>query len=391
MFLHPFFIGKNMLHLHFWRQTLGVVLGAIILINTQSSCDTQPIDNKLATNKYATNFSIEPRDGYTLLTIPQAWKGATQPVQYALYPRTAPRPTVAHAICIPTPVERIVCTSTIQVAMLDFVGASDKIVGISDGKYLYNTAIKSQLETGKIADLGNDQAFNYEKVLTLAPDVVLIFGLDGASKTAQQLENLHIPTFYLAEFMETTPLGRAEWVRVVAALLGTEPAIATKFQQQIAQPYEQIKQRAQQTQRPSVLTGIAYEGTWYVAGGKSFLAQLVADAGGAYLWRDNAETGGVPMAFEAVYAQALAADVWLNVSEARDLATLRTFDPRYTEFTAFQRGRVFSYAKRVSPSGGYDIFESAVVQPHLVLQDLARIFQTAAPPEDSLFYYTRLR
>lgn len=352
--------------------------------------------SKKASTQYAQNFSIESYSTHQLLSIRSAWKNAGATFRYVLYPRDKPRPVLSEQtdlLYIPVPVQRIVCTSTIQAAMLEFLGLSDKIVAMADAKYAYNAQLLAAVSQGKIADLGNDQQIDFEKLVAAQPDLVLGFGLNEASKLLKRCEQMQIPSLYLAEYTETEPLGRAEWVRVLGALFGKSAEADSLFQTQIVAPYQKIQAQAQSqapTTRPTVFTGIAYEGRWYVAGGKSHLAQQLQAAGGAYLWADNPETGGVGVDFEQVYTKALQADIWLNVSQANDLQTLAKFNPHYADFKAYQNKKVYSYSKRVSPNGGYDIFESAIVQPQLVLRDLSLILNPSAFPNDTLFYYEKL-
>jgi len=350
------------------------------------------VEKTNSTQSYADNFSIEKFADYQLITIKKPWANATQSLRYALYPRQHPRPKLPpDVLLIAVPVQKIACTSTAQVAMLDFVQQTDKIVALSDGKYIYNQIIFNKLAKGEIIDLGNDQSFSYEKLLTAAPDITLVFGLNSESKTAKKLGEMGQNVFYIAEFLETSPLGRAEWVKVVAALLGDEVQQKADilFRDSVEIPYNQIKTQIDKNgKKPTVLTGLAYEGIWYVAGGESFLAKLIADAGGDYLYKNQKTAGSVPFAFEKVYAEAQQADIWLNVSEAQSLDNLKKANALYADFAAFQSKKVFSYHKKVSPNGGFDIFESAILRPHLVLADFYQIIHNQSV--DNLHYYQQL-
>jgi iron complex transport system substrate-binding protein len=371
----------------------------VLLWSCQACQPIEPLPSEKKnqiTAQYAHNFSIERHSGYQLLSIRSAWKNSNGTLRYVLYPRDKPRPLLPeqeNIVYIPVPVQRIVCTSTVQAAMLEFLGLTDKIVAMADAKYVYNTQLLDKVRQGAIVDLGNDQQIDFEKLVAAQPDLVLGFGLNEASKLLRQCEQMQIPNLYLAEYTETEPLGRAEWVRVLGALFGKSAEADSLFQTQIVAPYQKIQTQAQSqapARRPTVFTGIAYEGRWYVAGGKSHLAQQLQAAGGAYLWADNPETGGLALDFEQVYAKALQADIWLNVSQANDLQTLAKFNPHYADFKAYQTKQVYSYSKRVSPNGGYDIFESAIVQPQLVLRDISLILNPSAFPNDTLFYYEKL-
>ena len=236
------------------------------------------VDNNNKKELYATNFSIQEYTDYQLVTIYKTWAGAANEIKYALYPREKPMPNLpADVVAIAVPVQKIVCTSSVQVAMLDFLGETDKIIGLADGKYIYNPLIFNKLENKQIADLGNDNSFNYEKLLALQPEITLVFGLNGDSKIAKKLSELGQKVIYIAEFLETEPLGRAEWVKVVAALLGksTKEKADVLFKDSVEIPYLKIKNQLTNNQKkPTILTGLAYEGIWYVAGGSGELLLL---------------------------------------------------------------------------------------------------------------------
>lgn len=340
--------------------------------------------------QYATNFSVQKKEEQTLIEIQSPWKNAESTKQYLLYPKAKPTPTThPNAIKIGVPVEKIICTSTVDIAFLDALGARDKIVAISNGDYVYNPAIRQAIATQKITEIGGNNTIDYEKALMTQADLAFIYSI-SATNNYKKFEELNIPTVFMADFMEQSPLGRTEWLYFVAHFLGVEEKAATLFDS-IATQYQAIQQKAaQQTNKPTVLTGAVYEGTWYIAGGNSLMAQLIADAGGDYLWSDNQELSGVPLDFEAVYPKAIHADCWINMSHYTNKADLLAADERYEAFQTIQTGRLFNYFKRATPNGGTDIFESAIVHPERVLKDLSLIFQYKNPPASALFYYQQL-
>lgn len=340
--------------------------------------------------QYATNFSIQKKGAQTLIEIASPWKNAKASKKYLLYPKTSATPTThPNAIKIGIPVERVICTSTVDIAFLAALGATDKIVAISNGDYVYNPAIRQAIATQKITEIGGNNTIDYEKALMTQPDLAFIYSI-GANNNYKKFEELGIPTVFMSDFMEQSPLGRTEWLYFVAHFLGLEQQATTLFDT-IATQYQSIKQQAsQQTDKPTVLTGAVYEGTWYIAGGNSLMAQLIADAGGDYLWSDNKELSGVPLDFEAVYPKALEADCWINMSHYTTKAALLAADERYQAFETIQTGRLFNYFKRATPNGGTDIFESAIVHPERVLKDLSLIFKQKNPPAAALFYYQQL-
>lgn len=376
------------------RQCLAslaiLFLGACGAPSSQDPPKEQAESTKIELRE-AQNFGVEQQGELTILRIGQAWPEAKEQFSYVLYPREQEAPKgFPNAIKVPVPVERIICTGTTQIAMLDALGASDKIVGLTNGQYLYNERLRKRLEKGELVDLGNDQSFNYEKLLEANPDLIFSFSI-GNTQQLKKIQELGLPAVLLSEFMEDTPLGRAEWMRFIAYFIGKEELAEAKFDS-LHQEYQALKTKVKQLEAaPTVFTGVAQRGAWYVAGGQSFIAKFIEDAGGSYLWAENEARGGLPLDFEVVLNKAVNADVWLNVVLAQDLQQLKGMDKRYTYFDAYKDEKVYSYTARVSENGGYDFFESAIVRADLVLKDLIHILHPDLLEKEDLYYYQQLQ
>lgn len=355
-----------------------------VVISTQDSISIIP-------RNYATNFVVEKAGENTILTIKTAWKNAQERFQYVLYPKENNEPAgYPDAIKIPIPIGRIISTSTVDIAFLDFLEATDNIVAVSNGSYIYNQAIQNSLKDGRIIEIGATNTVDYERALTTNADAALVYSI-GDQEMYNKFKEMGIPPIMLSDFMEKTPLGRAEWALFVAYLLGKEDLAIAKFEK-IAKEYQTLKLQASlHSYVPTVLTGAVYKGTWYVAGGKSLMATFIKDAGAKYLWANDTTVSGVPLDFEAVYAKALDVDYWINMSHIATKEALVRSEEKYRDFKAFQKGKLYNYYKRATQNGGSDIFESAIVQPQLVLQDMIRIFHNNTIEPDSLFYYKQLK
>lgn len=376
-----------------FRFLLPLLAVGIFSCTAESDSPTQ--DTVAVTEKvdlrYATNFSVEKRGALTILSIGKAWNGASEQFRYVLYPREQHAPKgFPKAQLIPVPIQKLACTGTAHVAMLDLLGVSHKITGLSDSKYIYNPEILQKVKSKEIVPLGNDNALDYEKIIRLQPEVVFSYSI-GRNQHYKKIQDLGIPVVMVSEFMEANPLGQLEWIRFLSYFFDKEVYAKEKCQQ-IFQNYHQLQQQVDSLQlaSPRVLTGSAMEGSWYIAGGKSYMAQFIEDAGGQYIWADEGSKAGVAIDFEAVLAKAQSADIWLNVGRASDLASLGQSDPRYKVFEAYQNGAVYNYTARISPQGGYDFFESAKVRPDLVLKDLVHIFYPQLLPQHQGYYYQQL-
>jgi len=373
------------------------ILFLFITISCTSSTTDTPITETTIDStatiiplQYANNFTVEQDGENTILSIKSAWKGSKEHYKYVLYPKEGEAPSnYPNAVKIAVPVDRIICTSTVDVAFLDFLGVTDKIVAMANGGYVYNEYVRTAQKNGQILEIGGTNTIDYERALTANADIAFVYSI-GDRQTFKKFKEVGIPPVMLSDFMETSPLGRAEWMLFVSYFFGKEKEATEKFNE-VAQQYEALKKEAMlYSSKPTVLTGAVYNGTWHVAGGKSLMATFIKDAGAQYLWADNEEVSGVPLDFEAIYAKALGVDFWINMSHFKSKKDLGDSEPKYRDFKAFQQNNIYNYYKRASDNGGSDIFESAIVQPNLVLEDMMHIFHDKDLKSSDLYYYIPL-
>jgi len=194
-----------------------------------------------------------------------------------------------------------------------------------------------------------------------------------------------------SDYLEQDPLGRAEWGKFIAAFFEKEAEADRLFDEMVAR-YQQAKALTSNLPtRVTVFTNTAYEGTWYMPGGESYIAILLADAGADYLFKDIEGSGAQPLDFEVVLERAKDADYWINVGALSELSALAAMDARYADFRAFQEGKVYTYSKRMNASGAVDYFESGAAAPDVILMDLIKAFYPDLLPEHEFFYYQALQ
>jgi iron complex transport system substrate-binding protein len=346
-----------------------------------------------ATLTHTTGFMVEYHNSYKVITIATPWPGATDAQQYVLVQCGAPMPTgFDSSQIIEVPVQHIATMSTSYLPFLDVYGLLDRLVAVDDVTYVNNPAVLAMAEAGDLAQIGYGAGVNVEQLLELAPDLVMTYGSGSPEYDAHPvLLNAGLQVAVNAEWLETSPLGRAEWGKFIALFFNQEAVAESYFADTVAR-YEALQaQAAAVAEKPTVLTDSAYQGSWYVAGGRSFTAQLLVDAGATYLWADDESTGSIPVAFEAIFDKAADADFWLNVGFVNSLAELQAADERYTDFAAFQNGNVWNNNKRQNANGGNDYYESAVAQPDAVLADLIAIFHPALMPDHAFVYFQQLQ
>ena len=348
------------------------------------------------TIRYAKGFTLEYKDAYKILTVTQPWAGAEQALTYILVPRGSEPPADdGNANVIEVPMRSFVAMSTTYFPFLENIGKLDALVAVDDATYVYNPTVREKAASGEIAVVGGGMggpSANIERLLELDPDVIMtsasgIPELDVYPK----LEEVGLPVVINGDYLEQTPLGRAEWGIFIAAFFDLEQQASQQFDA-LVQRYEEVQALAAGVQeRVTVFTNTDYQGTWYVPAGESYAAILLKDAGAEYLWADQPGTGALPLSFETVFEKAKDADFWLNPGFAASLQDLLAMDARYAEFKAFQTGQVFNYNAKVTDTGGMDYFESGVANPDVILKDLIKIFYPELLPEHTLFYYQQLK
>lgn len=281
--------------------------------------------------------------------------------------------------------ERVVCMSTSHIAMLDILGRVDAIVGVSGKQYVMNERVSGSVE---VYDVGYDSSLDFERLIALDPDVVLMYGVSAENGAVTgKLRELSIPYIYLGDYTEQSPLGKAEWVVAVAEIMGIGERGIEVFAE-IEERYEAVRQSVTVQERPRVMFNTPYQDVWYMPSDDSYMVQLVEDAGGAYIYKGNNPSGGSRgISLEEALLLVNRADIWLNVGQCMSLDELRSAAPHFATTAVVERGDVYNNNRRRSPSGGSDFWESAIVHPDVVLSDLAKIMQGR---DDSLYYHHRL-
>ncbi|MBQ5679112.1 MAG: ABC transporter substrate-binding protein [Rikenellaceae bacterium] len=345
---------------------------------------------------YATGFDISGAEGAasTLITVRNPWQGAEGVEKRLFIAREGERaPEGFEGQVIEGSAERVVCMSSTYVAMIDAIGCTERVVGVSGIDFIYNSRVREAASEGRVHDVGHDSNINFELLLTLRPDVVLLYGVAGENGVANaKLDELNIPYLYLGDYVEESPLAKAEWTVVVAEILGVRERGEELFAG-IENRYLELRKRVEEsaTERPTVMFNTPYRDTWYMPSSRSYAVRIVEDAGGQYVYDGNHGTASQPIDLELAYVLTREADYWINVGQYATLEDLRRDNPRFVGAKAVREGRVYSSDRRSTAAGGSDFWESAVVNPDVVLRDLVAILH----PElnlvsEELTYYKRI-
>ena len=323
----------------------------------------------------------------TLIQVFNPWQGSKEvEMSYFISRNGEQAPTGFTGPTIPAGAKRIVCMSSSYIAMLDALGQVNRIVAVSGIDYVSNPYILAHKDS--IKDMGPEM--NYELLLGLKPDIVLLYGIgDAQTAITDKLKELSIPYIYMGEYLEESPLGKAEWMVVLSELTDSREKGIEIFSE-IPKRYLSLKALTESVgQCPTVMFNMPWNDSWVMPSTKSYMAQLVADAGAEYIYKENSSNSSTPIGLETAYGLIQKADYWINVGSATSLDELKTVNPKFADAKAVRERTVYNNNLRLTPTGGNDYWESAVVHPDMVLRDLIHIFHPELVP-DSLYYYRHL-
>lgn len=284
--------------------------------------------------------------------------------------------------------KRIVCMSSTHVAILDAIDEVRRVVGVSSIEYISNKYIASHKNI--IGDVGFDANVNYELIVALDADLVLLFGMNGASSMEPKLKELGIPFAYVGEYLEESPLGKAEWLVVISEIINKRSEGEELFKA-MPRRYDALKSKVAlaSSENPKVMINAPYGDSWFMASTRSYVARLIEDAGGDYIYKKNTSNISKPIDIEEAYKLVSEADLWLNVGYVSTLKELKSLYPKFTDTHCVEKGNIYNCTKRLNAAGGNDYWESGVVNPDLILRDLIKIFHPELIQED-FYYYNKV-
>jgi iron complex transport system substrate-binding protein len=344
--------------------------------------------------KYAERFHLEKRRNYTLLKIINPWQGADNVNQiYYLVRRGMRVPQeLDSSKVIFVPIRKIICMSTTHLAMISALKEDGTITGVSGAGFLYAKTLSDRIENGQIQDIGYDDNINKEMVIQISPDLIMIYGVGSESSGyLGKLKELGIKVLFNADYLETNPLGKAEWIKLFGALYCKEE-MADKIFSNVAETYNNLKTYINEkiVKRPNVLLGLPWKDTWYISPGNSYISMLISDAGGNYLWNETNSATSMPYGIENVYIRALNADFWLNIGNVSSRNEIGAIDQRLEDLPCFKNGNLYNNNKRISSESGNDYWESGGLNPQIILKDISSILHPGFFPEYELFYYKKI-
>ncbi len=380
-----------------WKFKLLPIFSLIILFadcHQRDKVDQQVGDAgeiKRSDFKYTTGFSVAYHPGYKVVTVHRPWQNATKGIDYILVPKGAPRPDARHdAQIIEVPVENMVVTSTTHIPLLYMLDESEKLIGFPNTDLISSEEVRRLVDRNHIKELGMGSNLNLEALVELQPSMVMAFTMGPVDAQYKKIQEMNIPVVINADYLETDPLGRAEWIKFAALFLDKEKEADSIFDA-LEKNYLHLQNLVEKVEdKPAVITGVVYSDTWYMPGGKSWASIFFQDAGGHYPWSTNKQTGSIPLSFEQVYDVASGAPFWIGAASYQSLRELAAADSRYTAFEAYQQNNVYTYNKRMGAKGGNEFLELGYMRPDIILADLVKIMHPEMLPDHTLFFYRKL-
>ncbi len=287
-------------------------------------------------------------------------------------------------LLIKEPLDNIICMSSSQVAGMAEIGVDSVITAVSGLRYITNTDLRER----QVADIGYEAALDYEKILSLRPDLLLTYTVSGAEPAyISRLRSLGVPVLVLHDHLENHPLARAEYIRLYGALTGHEGRADSLFTT-ICERYDSLAVSNDfGKDRKKVLMNVPYGDAWYIPGGDSYMAKLVKDAGGQVIGSEPGTASRV-IRMEEAYSLSREADIWLNPGPCRTRDELVSYHHAFRHFGPVVKDLpIYNNTLRMTPEGGNDFWESGSVRPDLVLEDLVAVFAQSVESSSLKYHF----
>ncbi|MDE5551787.1 MAG: ABC transporter substrate-binding protein, partial [Muribaculaceae bacterium] len=339
--------------------------------------------------KYADYLSITEGPGYTDVIIKNPWDTTRILQRCLLVPSDSVLPSdMPKGTVIRTPVRNALVYSAVHTGLLSELGVSDAVGGVCEAEYIKDSELLKRLERGELVDCGFNQNPNIEKIISLHPQLIMLSPYQN-NDCNSKVESLGIPVLQCADYMESSPLGRAEWMRLYGLLFGTKDKSERLFST-VESEYTALRDAATKSSfRPKVIFDSRYGQMWSVPCADSTTGQLIEDAGGVNPFARIKGSGSVALAPERVLAEAHDADVWMvryYQNGEKSLAQLAADAPVNAEFKAFKTGNVYGCNTRKS-----DLFGETPFHPERVLRDMVIILHPEVMGDEKLSYYSKMK
>ena len=338
--------------------------------------------------RYAENLSLSATEDYTIARLRNPWDTTRILHTYVLVDKEKSLPAdLPEGTLVRTPLSKAVVYSSVHCGLLNQIGALKSIGGVCDLKYIKLQEVQDGCRTGSIADVGNGMNPDIEKIIDLHPDAIMLSPFENSGGYGR-VEKLNIPIIECADYMETSALGRAEWMRFYGLLFGKKAEADAMFAS-IERNYKDLQELVKPISfAPSVMCDLKTSSTWYTPGGNSTIAKLYSDAGANYIFREDTHSGSLPYPFEVIFEKGQQTNFWLiryNQPVDKTYGELEKEFAPYAGFRAFKERNIYGCNTNRVP-----FYEETPFHPDWLLKDLIKIFHPSLLEGYELRYYNKL-
>ena len=368
---------------------LFLYLYCFVLFSCQKVTDTKiETSSHKSSIKYAKGFDIIDNQNGKTLVIKSAYQDVDKTFSYLIKKKNG---TNNKKNTISTPIAKMVLTSTTHIPMVELLQKENTIIGFPFSRYVSSEKTRKLIDNGNIVEIGKEGSLNTEILLDLQPELVVGYSVSAADKALTTLQNSGISVIYNGDWLEETPLGRAEWIKFFGVLYDKESKADSIFKT-IEHNYKIAKEMAlKSTTKPTIISGaIMSNDIWNLPAGQSFVAQFLADANLNYLWGNSTGKGSLSLSFESVFEKGLNADYWIAPGYYNSKQQMLDANPLYANFKAFKNDHIYSPTIKKGKTGGVLYYELAPTRPDLVLKDLIKITNPDALPNHKLVFFEKM-
>ncbi len=357
--------------------------------NETTRTETSTIAGNLI--RYSKSLVLIKHEGYTVIKVSNPWPDAHKSFTYILKEKNGVVPdSLQKYITIGVPLQSIVVTSTTNVPFLEMLGVEKSLVGFPHTDYVSSEKTRKLIDAGFVKNVGQNEKLNIEQLIELAPNLIVAFGVDNTNPMIDNLQKSGLKVLIEADWMEQSPLGKAEWIKLFGALFGKEKEAKTLFDNIVKNYNNALTLVASKKAKSTVLYGSMYQDQWYVARGNSWVAQFMKDAKANYLWANVAGTGSMSLSFEKILEKAKTAQYWIPTGAYKNIAALANTNPHYSQFDALKSKNIYSFESKLGATGGTIFYELSPSRPDLVLKDYIKIFHPELLPDYTFTFAQKL-
>ena len=372
---------------------IPVLIYILISISCKNEVIKVDIKQRFENNiKYANGFDIITKNGIKKLIIKSPYQNSKDVFEYQIKNKTVPKNINKNNLIIEVPLTKIVVTSTTHIPMVELLNEEATVIGFPYSKYVSSEKTRQLIDSGNITEIGKENSLNTEILLDLEPEIVVGYSVSSADKSLTTIKKAGINVIYNGDWLEETPLGRAEWIKFFGVLFNKEKQADSIFKIIETNYLEAKKIALTAIKKPTILSGaIMSKDIWNLPAGNSFVAQFLKDANLDYLWKNSKGKGSLSLSFESVFDKGVNADFWIAPGYFSTKEQLLNSNQIYTKFKAFENGNIYTPSTKKGTTGGVIYYELAPTRPDLVLKDIIKITNTDLLPDYKMTFFQKMK